>query len=108
MRPELAENGADAVVAVRSRRFDAILMDLQMPGMDGLEATRKIRELEALDPALGRTPIIAWTAHSGQVDRERCVAAGMDDFLPKPFSTQQLEAALRRWLGSRERSQATR
>ncbi len=88
----VANNGVEALEACASARFDVILMDLQMPEMGGIEATEKLREREK---ALGEyTPIIAMTAHTMQGDRERCFAAGMDDFVPKPVQPAALAAAL--------------
>jgi CheY-like chemotaxis protein len=95
---DTVDNGSDAHRLARERRYDAILMDLQMPGLDGLEATRRIRA-DALPARDGRrdVPIIALTANAMTGDRDRCLAAGMDDHLPKPFARANLEAALRRW-----------
>nr|HMP63765.1 response regulator [Phenylobacterium sp.] len=76
------ENGAQAVEAVTEEAFDLILMDMQMPVMDGLEATRRIR---ALGDARAATPIVAMTANAMQSDQDACYAAGMDDFVSKPF-----------------------
>ena len=75
-----------------------ILMDCQMPVMDGLEATRRIRAWER-DNAKPRLPIIALTASAFEEDRDRCLAAGMDDFLTKPLVLRDLAAALEAWLG---------
>jgi two-component system, sensor histidine kinase len=87
-------DGASAVEAATHERWDAVLMDCQMPGMDGFEATRKIRErLQGR-----RLPIIALTANALNGDRERCTAAGMDDFIAKPVRQQELRACLERWL----------
>jgi signal transduction histidine kinase/CheY-like chemotaxis protein len=91
----LAANGAEAIQAWREREFDAILMDCQMPEMDGFEATRRIREAEAGNGAR-HTPIIAMTANAMAGDREACLAAGMEDHLAKPVNLQALDEALRR------------
>ena len=92
-----AANGREAVDAAARETFDLIFMDVQMPEMDGLEATRRIRELEA---PLGRhTPIAAMTAHAMAGDRERCLAAGMDDYLSKPLQKSELLALLGRLTG---------
>ncbi len=90
-------NGQEAVDLMRSRRFDLVLMDCQMPGMDGYAATQAIRGFETSSDA-GRTPIIALTANAINGDREKCLAAGMDDYLSKPYSGEQLAATLSRWL----------
>jgi len=89
---EFAANGDEAVKAFVPGKYSAILMDMAMPVMDGLDATRKIREIEA--PAGGHVPIIAFTANVMPGDSNRCLAAGMDDFLPKPFKRAELAAKL--------------
>ncbi|WP_161974441.1 transporter substrate-binding domain-containing protein [Piscinibacter terrae] len=91
---EVANNGAEAVkrLVEESAACDVVLMDIQMPGMDGYEATRRIR---AAGLAL---PIIAMTAHAMVKDRELCIAAGMNDFVTKPFELEELLAVLRRWM----------
>ena len=92
----VAADGAAAVEAVRTGRFAAVLMDCQMPGMDGYEATARIRVLEAAD---GRhTPIIAMTAAAMAGDRQRCLAAGMDDYISKPVSADVLAETLAGWV----------
>jgi len=91
---DVAATGNEAVAAVGQQTYDAILMDGQMPHTDGFEATRVIRAMEGTR----HTPIIALTASAMQGDRERCLAAGMDDYVSKPVSPEQLEAVLRRWV----------
>jgi len=99
-------NGAQAVAAVATSRFDLVLMDCQMPEMDGFAATAAIRAGEAQRRALGgaadarpdRIPIIAVTAHAMHGDRDASLAAGMDDYLSKPFSLDGLRAVLQRWI----------
>jgi CheY-like chemotaxis protein len=87
---ELADNGRQAVERLRQHPFDVVLMDAQMPQMNGLEATAAIRSLP--DHQRARVPIIAMTAHTLQEDRMRCLAAGMDDYLPKPLDVSDLVA----------------
>jgi CheY-like chemotaxis protein/HPt (histidine-containing phosphotransfer) domain-containing protein len=91
---EIATSGVEALEMVRARPYDAVLMDIQMPEMDGLEATRRIRQ----DPALERLPIIAMTANAMKADVDRALAAGMNDFVSKPIEQSALVASLRRWL----------
>ncbi len=91
---DIAVNGREAVARVKSELFDLILMDMQMPEMDGLTATGEIRRLH-----FGQNlPIIAMTANAFEQDRERCLAAGMDDFITKPFDPDLLYACLLHWL----------
>ncbi len=96
-RVEVADDGREALEACARTRYDAVLMDGQMPGMDGYEATRRIRERERDGE---RLPIIAMTASAMKGDRERCLEAGMDDYVSKPVTPESLEAALRRWVGA--------
>jgi PAS domain S-box-containing protein len=95
---DIANNGIEAVALFGRNSYDLILMDCQMPEMDGFAATAEIREREAASSAK-RTPIVALTANAMQGDRERCLAAGMDDYLAKPFSKMQLAAMIGRWIG---------
>jgi two-component system sensor histidine kinase/response regulator len=95
---EVAENGALAVEAFKLHEFDVVLMDCQMPVLDGFEAARSIRALETEGR---RIPIIAVTANAMQGDRERCLEAGMDDYVPKPVTMAALDLVLRKWLPER-------
>jgi CheY-like chemotaxis protein len=114
----LSELGVDADVAANGRKtlemlaakpYDLILMDCQMPGMDGYEATRMIRKMEQQNPPIEggqqpqrpHIPIIALTAHALAGDREKCLEAGMDGYLSKPFKRAQLRDVLERWLSPR-------
>ena len=92
---EVANNGQEALAAMADKRFDCVLMDVQMPVMDGLEATRRIRQ----DPALQDTLVVAMTANAGVDDRARCLAAGMNEFLAKPVVPELLAATIARCLG---------
>jgi signal transduction histidine kinase/ligand-binding sensor domain-containing protein/CheY-like chemotaxis protein len=92
---DVAENGADAIAAVRRTRYDLIFMDCQMPVMDGYQATLEIRRITA---AVHRLPIIALTANAMQEQVAKCREAGMDDLLAKPYSLEQLQSMIRRWL----------
>jgi CheY-like chemotaxis protein len=89
----VAANGVEAVARVREAAWDVVLMDMQMPEMGGVEATRVIRAMEADGR---RTPIIAMTANAMESDREACLEAGMDDFLSKPFDAGRLRGLLAR------------
>jgi len=124
---EVVSNGLEAVKAIANGSFDLVLMDWQMPEMDGLEATREIRKREALSvkreaeageaPFVQRDtlhasrftphiPIIAITAHTSPQDRVTCLEAGTDDVLPKPFSLDQLQESLGQWLPTLNRTEA--
>ena len=92
---EVAGNGEAALEALRRRRFDVVLMDIHMPEMDGLEATTRIRA-EAGGATDSAVPVVALTAHAMEGDRERFLAAGMDDYLSKPVDMQELDAVLQR------------
>ncbi|MCU0765758.1 MAG: ATP-binding protein [Gammaproteobacteria bacterium] len=95
---DTAKDGRAAVDAVHRARYDLVLMDCQMPEMDGYEATREIRVREALTRR-PRLPIVAMTANAMAGDREKCFDAGMDEYLPKPLDIGQLREVLGRWLG---------
>ncbi len=110
-RSDVVENGREALAALEKGGYAAILMDCQMPVMDGFEATRKIRGREQCDaseqaststchasPVTRHIPIIAVTANAMAGDRERCLAAGMDEYLAKPVKLDELRMALRRWI----------
>jgi CheY-like chemotaxis protein len=98
-RVDLARNGIEAVSMSGERAYDVILMDCQMPEMDGFEATARIRAREARTGA-SRIPIVALTANVMRGDRERCLTAGMDDYLAKPFKKVELVATVSRWAAS--------
>ena len=89
-----AENGEEALAAVSKQRPDLILMDIQLPVMDGYEATRRIKA----DPALKAIPIIAVTSYALSGDEQKARDAGCDDFVPKPYSPRQLLAKIRQYL----------
>ncbi len=101
----LAENGSEAVDLVREESFDLVLMDGQMPVMDGQEATRVIRSLEQESGT--RLPILAMTAHAMKGDRERFLAAGMDDYIAKPIDPERLREMLERWRNRKDQSMST-
>ncbi|MFF2318351.1 response regulator [Arthrobacter sp. NPDC058097] len=97
---DVVSNGAEALSATADFRYAAVLMDCHMPVMDGFEATRRIRQRDGRHP---RQPIIAMTAGALDGDRERCLAAGMDDYLAKPVDAAALQATLIRWVPDREK-----
>ncbi len=96
---EVAENGSEAVAKVKNRRYDLIFMDVQMPVMDGFQATQEIR---SLGEDASSIPIVAVTANAFQSEREKCFSFGMDDYLTKPLDKERLQEALRRWAGARD------
>ena len=113
-RVDTACNGVEALEAITRKPYDAVLMDCQMPKMDGYEATRRIREMEkqSVDAASDGRPglrhtIIALTAHAMQGERQVCLDAGMDDYLSKPFSMDGLGEVLSRWLPTTEADDAS-
>jgi CheY-like chemotaxis protein len=91
---DVAANGLEAVAAVKRQHYDLILMDCQMPEMDGFQATAEIRRLQAEGR---RTPIVAMTANALQGDREKCLEAGMDAYIPKPVRLEVMAETLKRW-----------
>jgi two-component system sensor histidine kinase/response regulator len=95
---DLAENGEIAVRMAQENDYDAVLMDMQMPVMDGIAATRAIRS----DPRFTSLPIIAMTANAMDADREKCLEAGMNDHIGKPIDPDQLFSVLLRWAESRD------
>jgi len=99
---KVVPNGKEAVQAALEEEFDCILMDVQMPEMDGLRATSEIRKHEELSGR--RTPIVAMTAHAMKGDREKCLLAGMDAYLPKPFKPEELVEVIARVIGKGSRS----
>jgi len=105
-RVQVVENGREAVHAVETTTYDLVLMDCQMPEMDGLEATRTIRRWESNTRKAGHVgthiPIIALTAHALDGDRGQCLSAGMDAYVTKPFSQTQLRTILEQWLPQRD------
>lgn len=110
LRIDTAENGREAVAAVQNAEYALIFMDCQMPEMDGFTATQLIREREAsttppshinVHRSVSHVPIVALTAHAMQGDRALCLAAGMDDYLTKPFTLSQLQQMLARWVFNR-------
>jgi len=96
-RADAVGNGLEAIAALKQLPYDLVLMDCQMPELDGFETTRRIRsgEAGALDPAI---PIIALTAHAMKGDRDRCLQIGMNDYIGKPFQPQELADVIARWL----------
>ncbi len=93
----VVNDGHEAIDALKSRAFDLVLMDVQMPGLDGIEATRWLRDYER-EAGKVRTPVLAMTAHALAEDRQRCLDCGMDDYLTKPVSLQRFSEAMMRWI----------
>jgi len=99
---DLVADGNEALEAHQTNPYDLILMDCQMPSMDGLEASRQIRLLDQPQPI-----IVAVTANALVGERERCLNAGMDDYLSKPFQAEQLVALVKKWIAARQASNAS-
>jgi len=101
---DTADSGETALAALAGQPYDAVLLDCEMPGLDGYETCRRLRRLEEAEAGKGdgrrtpRVPVIALTAHAGAADLERCLAAGMDGHLGKPWRSEELAALLQRWL----------
>lgn len=100
LRVDTAENGLQAIAAMAEKAYDLVLMDIQMPELDGLEATRRIRAL----PEYAHLPIIAMTAHAIAGDREKSISAGMDDHVTKPIDPDELVTTLLKWIKPGHRS----
>ncbi len=94
---DTVENGREAVEALEARHYDIVLMDVQMPVLDGFEATALIRD--STSERISQTPIIAMTAHAMKEDRDRCLDAGMDDYVSKPINPQEFIEAVEKWTG---------
>lgn len=94
----IASSGEEALALLSQQSFDAVLMDIQMPGLDGYESTRQLR---AQSGANARIPVIAMTAHATEQDRQQCLAAGMNDYISKPVMPQELFTLLEKWIGAR-------
>ena len=95
---DLAENGEEVLELLKTKEYDIILMDCQMPLLDGYDTTQAIRQMEASHQLHKHIVIIAMTANAFKEDRDRCLASGMDDYLSKPLRKQQLQETLERWM----------
>jgi len=102
---DVVSNGQEAVEAVKNSTYDLVFMDVQMPEMDGLKATKVIREIEKESGK--HVPIIAMTAHAMKGDKERCLEAGMDDYIPKPIQPQDVIDTIERWTNSKDQQKET-
>ncbi len=90
---DIANNGLEAIEKFKERKYSIILMDLMMPVMDGIDATKEIRELENCNG--GHTPIVGLTANTYDADREKCLASGMDEFMTKPFDIEIFQSIVK-------------
>ena len=107
MTLELCKNGMEAIRAVQAEHYDLVLMDHMMPGMDGIEATMRIRSLDAENPYYKKLPIIALTANAVTGAREMFLESGLNDFLSKPVDTVKLNALLERWIPREKQIRST-
>jgi CheY-like chemotaxis protein len=98
---DVAETGLEALTLLASQPYALVLMDMQLPGMDGLQATRALRKL----PGCTQLPVLAMTANAFAEDREQCLQAGMDDFISKPVDPERLFATLLQWLDQADGTQ---
>ncbi|MDB2414528.1 response regulator [Rickettsiales bacterium] len=94
---DFVKDGAQCLQHLKSKKYDVIFMDCKMPVMDGYEATKLIREYERENHELPKTPIIAITGQSFQNDREKCISAGMDDYITKPIRIERVSEAILKW-----------
>jgi CheY-like chemotaxis protein/anti-sigma regulatory factor (Ser/Thr protein kinase) len=99
LKAVLANNGVEALNILKEQSFDLVLMDCQMPEMDGFDATREIRKQDIRTLSEQRLPVVAMTANVMSGDREKCLDVGMDDYIGKPVQREHLETVLRKWLG---------
>lgn len=104
---EAVESGEEALAALAERTYAAVLLDVEMPGLDGFETCRRLRSQEAAGGRTPPTPVIALTAHTSAEEKEKCLAAGMDDFLSKPFHLGELAAVLTLWMETEAPAAAT-
>ena len=100
-RVDLAENGERAISALKQKTYDVVLMDCQMPVLDGYEATQRIRQ----HPEWASLPIIAVTANVMQGDKDDCLTAGMNDYITKPYNKHELQAMIEHWAAAGDPSQ---